>query len=159
MKVLFSLAMPQAAQSELEQRVSRGELVSFQDLKQRYAPKSSDVDTLAAWLKEQGFKIIQIAPDGTGIYAQASTDQIAQNLQVKMVRVTKDGLTYTAAQNAPSLPAEVAQSLHAIIGLQPFRQAHKHNRKRLPKGGNRAPLPTAVFDGTLEPNIANALLT
>ncbi len=53
-----------------------------------------------------------------------------------MVRVTKDGVTYTAAKNAPSLPADVANGVHAIIGLQPFRQARKQSRMGLPRNGN-----------------------
>src|SRR5262249_10326593 len=40
----------------------------------------------------------------------------------------KGGLQYTAAQNAPSMPADVAKNVHAIIGLQPFRKANKNFR-------------------------------
>src|SRR5205085_2271206 len=69
--------------------------------------------------------------------------QIGKSLAVNMVRVTKDGITYNAAQNAPSLPAGVGQGVHAIIGLQPFRQAHKHSRKCAPAGGNRADMTAA----------------
>jgi kumamolisin len=157
MKVLFSLAIPENAQSELEQRVAKGELVSFADLKDRYAPNAADVQSLVAWLKSQGFDILQVAPDNTGVYAQASVNQIAQSLDVKMVRVTKDGLTYTAAQNAPSLPTEVAGSVHAIIGLQPFRQARKHFRKRLPRRGNHISLSPHPSGSTVPaPNIDNA---
>jgi kumamolisin len=155
MKVLFSLSIPQDAQAELEKKVAGGEIVPFEDMGQKYAPNPKDVEKLTAWLKAQGYQIVQMAPDGTGIYAQASVSQIEQSLQVKMVRVTKDGLTYTAAKNAPSLPAEVGNSVHAIIGLQPFRQAHKHNRKCLPKSGNRAPEPHSHRDA-VAPNIANA---
>lgn len=54
-----------------------------------------------------------------------------------MVRVTKDGITYTAAKNPPSLPAAVGKNVQAIIGLQPFRHAHKHSRRYFPKSGNR----------------------
>ena len=43
-----------------------------------------------------------------------------------MVPVTKNGVTYTSAQNAPSLPDEVASAVRSINGLQPFRQANKH---------------------------------
>lgn len=156
MKVLFSLSIPQNAQADLEQRVARGEIIPFDEMKQKYAPNPEDVESLTAWLKAQGYQIVQMAPDGSGIYAQASASQIEQSLQVKMVRVTKDGLTYTAAKNAPSLPAEVGNSVHAIIGLQPFRQAHKHNRKRLPKCGNRAAEPESHLDDGATPNIANA---
>jgi kumamolisin len=157
MKVLFSFAMPENAQSELEQRVAKGEVVPFADLKDKYAPNASDVQSLVAWLKGQGFEILQVAPDNTGVYAQATVNQIAQSLEVKMVRVTKDGLTYTAAQNAPSLPTDVGKSVHAIIGLQPFRQAHKHFRKRLPKRGNHAsPSPHTATTTAPTPNINNA---
>jgi kumamolisin len=157
MKVLFSVAMPENAQAELEQRVAKGEVVSFADLKDKYAPNASDVQSLIAWLKGQGYEILRVAPDDTGVYAQATVNQIAESLQVRMVRVTKDGLTYTAAQNAPSLPTDVGKSVHAIIGLQPFRQAHKHSRMRLPKRANHSSLSAHAATTTAPgPNIANA---
>jgi kumamolisin len=69
-----------------------------------------------------------------------------------MVPVTKNGVTYTSAQNAPSLPEEVAAAVRSINGLQPFRQANKHLRLAPISEGNRAP------DGPEgpAPNIANA---
>ena len=78
--------------------------------------------------------------DGTGVYAEGSIDTIEKSLAVNMVRVTKDGLTFTAAQNAPSLPSDVGNNVSAIIGLQPFRRAHKHSKTCVPKNGNRAAL-------------------
>ncbi len=68
-----------------------------------------------------------------------------------MVQVTKDGITYTAAQNAPSLPADVGAPVHAIIGLQPFRHAYKHRARTL-MVHNRATLNP---NGQPAPNIAN----
>jgi kumamolisin len=163
MTLLFSMSIPADAGNDLEARVARGEVIGLDELRQKYATNPEDLQALVAWLKNQGFEIVKESSDGTGVYAKATVDQIEQSLGVKMVRVTKDGLTYTAAQNAPSLPAEVAQSVHAIIGLQPFRQAHKHNRQRLPKGGNRASLNTKSTKGAVStatvapsPNIANA---
>ena len=157
MKVLFSMAMDQAAQAELERRVANGEVVSFDELKGKYAPNAADVKELTEWLKAQGFRILRIAPDGTGVYAQATVAQIEQSLQVNMVGVTKDGLTYTAAQDAPSLPMAIGKNVQAIVGLQPFRHAHKHSRKRLPKNSNRAGCTTAAtVEAVPEPAIANA---
>src|SRR5229473_2992083 len=146
MTLLFSLAIPKEAQDELESRVAKGEVVSFDEMKKSYSPKAADVDGLVSWLKGQGYEIVQTGPDGTGVYARAKASQIEQSLQVKLVRVTKEGLTYTAAQNAPSLPADVGNSVHAIIGLQPFRQAHKHFKRRIPQAGNRVS-PTASTPG------------
>src|SRR6266545_146153 len=120
MTVLFSLEIPPEAQAQLEERVAKGEVVPLEELQQNYVPNTVDRDALVSWLKAQGFEITQVSADGTSVYARASVDQIAKSLEVNLVRVTKDGITYTAAQNAPSLPADVGKSVHAIIGLQPF---------------------------------------
>jgi kumamolisin len=155
MTLLFSLSIPKAAQDELEARVAKGEVISFDEMKKSYSPNPADVDQLQNWLRAQGYQIVKVATDGTGVYAKANVAQIEQSLQTRMVRVTKDGLTYTASQNAPSLPADVGKSVHAIIGLQPFRQAHKNIRKRAPKNGNREILPDDGAAATVSPNIAN----
>ena len=81
-----------------------------------------------------------VSHDGSSVYARASVAQIEKSLDVDMVRVTKDGVTYTAAKNAPSLPSNVANGVHAIIGLQPFRQARKQSRMCMPHNGNRTSL-------------------
>lgn len=151
MTVLFSLAMPANSQAQLEEKVAKGEVISPQELSQSYAADPADVDRLTAWLKAQGFEIDQVTPDS--VYATATVAQIESSLGVNMVRVTKDGLSYTAAQNAPSLPVEVGQDVHAIIGLQPFRQAHKHFRRRAPKAGNRAAAPDDGSPEAVEPTV------
>jgi kumamolisin len=130
MEILFSLAMPKEAREKLAAKVAKGEVVSPEELERDYSPKAADVDKLTAWLKDQGFTVTHTTANRTSVYAEGTVGQIEKSLQVKMVRVTKDALTYNAAQNAPSMPADVAAGVQAIIGLQPFRQAHKHARKR-----------------------------
>ncbi|HKN00382.1 MAG TPA: S53 family peptidase [Candidatus Binataceae bacterium] len=140
MTLLFSSNIPQELETELEEKVAKGVVVSPEELKSKYSPNSSDVESLQAWLKKQGFEIVRLSSDNTGVYARASVEKIQDSLGVQMVRVTRDGLTYNAARNAPSLPADVGKSVHAIIGLQPFRRANKHFRMRLPRAGNRLEL-------------------
>jgi kumamolisin len=140
MTVLFSLALPEAKQAELENLVARGEVVPPAEMKKKYGVGAEDRSALVSWLKSQGFRIDHVSEDGASVYAQATVDQIARSLAVNMVRVTRDGITYNAAQNAPSLPEDVGRNVHAIIGLQPFRHANKHSRKCLPLHGNRAEL-------------------
>jgi kumamolisin len=140
MSVLFSLEIPAAKTADLEERVARGEVVSPDELQQNYAPNAADRDKLVKWLKAQGFEVTGVSHDGTSVYARASVKQIEKSLDVDMVRVTKDGVTYTAAKNAPSLPSNVATGVHAIIGLQPFRQARKQSRMCMPHNGNRTSL-------------------
>ena len=140
MTILFSFAPSADTLKQLEARVAKGEVVSPADLDKAYGSNTKDRDSLVAWLKKEGFEIVEESPDGASIYARGTVEQIEKSLAVTMTRVTKDGITYNAAQDAPSLPNNVGDGVHAIIGLQPFRRAHKHSRMCLPSHGNRASL-------------------
>jgi kumamolisin len=157
MRIVFSLSMPKDLEDALEQKVANGEVVSPAELQRTYIPPAADTNALINWLNAQGYTDVKISPNGTGVYASAKASLIEQTLQVKMVRVTREGITYTAAQNAPSLPSEVANSVHAIIGLQPFRHANKHRCFRAPIGNNRKFTNMSAQAGQkLTPNISNA---
>jgi len=147
MTVLFSLEPPKGKQDDLEAKVARGETVKPDELQKDYSAKKTDVAALEKWLTNEGFEVEQTTPDGTGVYARAKVSTIAKSLDVNMVRVTRNGITYTAAKNAPSLPADVADSVHAIVGLQPFNHAHKHLRRCIPALGNRVDTGNAVAAG------------
>jgi kumamolisin len=159
MTISFSLAIPQDAHDELEAAVAKGEVVSLDDLNTKYAVPAIEVDPLVSWLKSQGYEIVRVSKDGTSVFARATVTQIEQSLGVQMVRVTKDGITYTAARNAPSLPSEIADSVHAIIGLQPYRHAHKQYRRVTPKNRYGAAPSGKVTEAAADapaPNVANA---
>jgi kumamolisin len=143
MTVQFSLAIPPDDAADLEARVARGEVVPDDQLQKRYTPDAQEREKLVRWLDAQNFKMVEVSSDGTGIYARASVDQLEKSLQVDMARVIKDGITYTAARNAPSLPADIGKTVHAVIGLQPF-QTTKHSRKCTPQNGNTMTLANDV---------------
>jgi kumamolisin len=128
MPLEFSLNIPADLHANLEAKVAKGIVVPVDELNKQYAVPTSEVRALVDWLKGQGFEVTSTSKDGTSVYARANAGQIEKSLGVKMVRVTKGGLTYTAARNAPSLPADIAGSVHAILGLQPFRHPQKHLR-------------------------------
>ena len=156
MTLHFSLALPEQVEADLEAKVARGETVPAAELS-GYGAKKADADALTAWLETQGFNIESVSADNTSIYASAPVAQIEQSLQVQMVRVNREGFTYTASRNAPSLPVSVGAAVQAIGGLQPFQQAHKHNRRRLPRNSNRSALGV-TGPGAPEPaaNISNS---
>jgi kumamolisin len=151
MTIHFSFSLPAAAQAGLEELVAKGKVVSPGDLAERYAPAAGDIEKLSSWLKAEGFEILPMPNDGASLYARASVAQIEKSLAVKMVRATRDGVTYTAAQDAPSLPIEVGEPVHAIIGLQPFRHANKHFRigpRKAQKSLRAKPAATAAVPAT-----------
>jgi kumamolisin len=154
--VSFALAVSSAASDELESRVAKGEVVPLDELNSKYAVAESAVAPLVAWLKKEGFQVTHIAADRSSVAAKGSISQIEHSLGVQMVRVTQRGITYNAARNAPSLPSDIAASVSAIGGLQPFRHAQKHFRRITPKNRADTPVRTADVDAQPSPNIANA---
>ncbi|HET6970236.1 MAG TPA: protease pro-enzyme activation domain-containing protein [Phenylobacterium sp.] len=147
--LLFSLELPPGLEAELEDKVARGETVPVGELAQKYRAPAAEVTKLEDWLRSEGFEIVETTADGTGIYARGDVGRIEDSLQVTMVPVTKEGVTYMAAQDAPSLPSDVGAQVHAITGLQPFRHAIKHLRAMTPADAR----PAAVGPS---PAIANA---
>jgi kumamolisin len=157
MTLHFSLALPPAAEADLEAKVAKGETVPIDALHRDYGAKQADVDALVTWLKSQGFDIKHVSADRTSVYASAPVGAIEKSLGVNMVRVSLGGFTYTSARNAPSLPADVGEAVQAIGGLQPFRQAHKHGKRRPPRHENRCGLgSSAAGVPDPSPDIANA---
>jgi kumamolisin len=152
-EIMFSLDTPAALRQELEDKVAAGETVPASELAARYGGDADAAKALAAWLTTQGFTIEEVAADKSAVYAKGPVALVEQTLLVKMVPVTRDGITYMSAQNAPSLPSEVATSVHAILGLQPYRRAQKHFRARFSRTDlNRSKLKKS---GKPSPNIAN----
>ena len=135
--LLFQLGMSPAKTAELEARVARGDMLTPDEFKANYAPTPAASKQLADWLRDQGFSVSNISADGSAVYAEGDIDKIEKSLAVSMTRVTVDGMTYTAAKTAPSLPADIGAEVHAIVGLQPFRRANKHGRKLRRVSGTR----------------------
>jgi kumamolisin len=127
LRLLFSLTGEDGALAELEGKVAAGETVSADELRS-YGPSQAAVDALTQWLPQNGYEVEKVTEDGSAVYASAALSEIEGTLQVDMRAVTREGMTYAAASGPPSLPREVAEEVEAIIGLQPYRQAHKHLR-------------------------------
>jgi kumamolisin len=128
MAVEFVLGASQERQDALEAKVAEGQVVAPEELKDLDVPEAS-VSALTDWLKQQGFDVDHVSDDGTAVYASAPLKVIASSLAVGIVKVTKEGMTYASAKDAPSLPSDVAGDVQAIIGLQPQRQLRKHLRR------------------------------
>jgi kumamolisin len=131
MTVSFSLSPDGGLNEELEEKVAKGEVLPVQDIRDRYGVPDAKIRPLIDWIERNHFEILYKAPDNTSVQARALASNVTKALEVELVRVTNDGITYTSARNAPSLPESVAGNVRAIGGLQPHRQPHKHSR-RLP---------------------------
>jgi kumamolisin len=115
---------------ELETRVLNQETVTPGEMKEKYVGSKKSAEVLVAWLKGQGFKIVQVTSDNTSVYAAASVDRIEKSLGVKMVPIKYKGVTAPTAVTPPQLPKEIGAQVVGIEGLQPFVRAVKHTVTR-----------------------------
>ena len=125
----FEVALAMRDYASLQARIAGGEIIPHEEMQRLYFPLEAGYQAVAQWLKDQGFTITQTDPNFLSVFARGTVAQIQQGLQVQMARVTVDGEEHSAAESAPSLPAQIAGAVLGINGLQPFHRPHKHLRK------------------------------
>jgi len=124
MTVSFHFDIPQEKQTELDNRIEKGDVLTLDELK-KYSPDQSEVDKVVKWLNDNGFTNISKSSDLCNVYATSTAQNIQNKLTCDMVTVDDGSNVHVAAQNAPSLPFSISNSIHSINGLQPFRMPKK----------------------------------
>ncbi len=136
----FEVPLQMRDLAKLQVRVGYSESVSWDDLAQNYLPLQADYDAVCQWLQQRGFTITRTDPNRLAVFASGTLAQIQENFQVQMVKVTVDGVDYSAAASHPSLPAAIGGPVLGINGLQPYRHPHHHliKKEALPLGPSPA---------------------
>jgi kumamolisin len=155
--IQFSLAIDPEKEKDLAMRVANGERISASELDSKYGLSANDTAPLKKWLGENGFTFTQESPDHLNVFATAPARVAAKALEFELGRVTKDGITHTAARTAPSLPADVGSRVRDIRGLQGFVQLRKH--RIMPRPTVRAVAPAAGPVGNSPPYFPSAILS
>jgi sugar lactone lactonase YvrE len=116
----FEVALRMRGFDELQARVARGEQISPSEMETKYYPLAADHDRLVQWLKAQGLEVTRMDGNRLAVFGRGSVDAVSSAFQVKFARVTAaDGVEFTSAVTAPSLPPEISASVLGIHGLQP----------------------------------------
>ena len=134
----FSVALGMRDLAEFQARIGNGELVPYEEVQARYLPLPADYDRVAAWLKGQGFTPTFNDTSRLSVFAQGTVAQVQSSFGVTMQSVTVDGVAYTSAINAPSLPASVTGGVLGINGLQPYLHKQTHHRMATSKATGAA---------------------
>ena len=116
----ISMTLPLRNFEELAARVQRGEVLSVQELEQRYLPRAETWRRVAGWLEAEGLEVGAIDDIRLTVVGTGSLAQVATALRTDFARVLgPDGNEYTSAFLAPAVPRAVSDAIANIAGLQP----------------------------------------
>ncbi len=135
----FNIPLALRNQVELERRVAAGEVISGAELKARYFPLQSDYDTVATWLKGEGFTVDAVADTNLAVFAHGTTAQIQASFQVTMGLITANATDRVVTLTAPSLPAAIAGPALGVSGL-----SYRRPQSRLMHPSAATPRATGV---------------
>jgi kumamolisin len=124
----FSVALGMRNLAEFQTRIASGELVPYEEVQAKYLPLPADYARVLAWLASEGFKPTFKDSSRLSIFVVGTVAQIQRSFALTMQSVTVDGIAYTAATTAPSLPAAVSAGVIGVNGLQPYIQKHTYHR-------------------------------
>jgi kumamolisin len=147
--IKFQVALPMRAFPELQDRLSRGELIAEEEMLQKYYPLSADYEKTVEWLFGQGLTITLQDPHHLAVFVSGSVAHVGEIFQTTFARVTTEEGEFTSAISPPSMPAAETGAILGINGLQPHIHPHKHAKLQLlstsATGGNGPPfLPSQI---------------
>ncbi len=124
----FSVALKMRDFADLQERISKGEIISLDEMAAKYYPTAADYKTVVNWLTSQGFAVKPPDQYNLSVFASGSVSQIERAFGTKFGRVKFAGVEYSSALIAPSLPAAIAGPVLGINGLQPHLHAQVPSR-------------------------------
>jgi sugar lactone lactonase YvrE len=128
---------------ELQARIARGELVSRTEMLERYLPLEADHEAVLAHLKARGLTVRKTFGTRIAIFVSAPVSVVAEAFHADFGRVSFQGVEYSSALSAPSLPASISPLVAGIHGLQPHIRPHRMSKALpIPRGGSG---PSGVF--------------
>ncbi len=123
----FSVALKMRDFADLQQRISKDEIISLDEMAAIYYPTAADYKTVADWLIAQGFAVKSPDKYNLSVFASGSVAQIERVFGTKFGRVKFAGVESSSALTAPSLPAAIAEPVLGINGLQPHLHPRSHS--------------------------------
>jgi kumamolisin len=123
----FSVALKMRDFADFEERIGKGEIISFNEMEARYYPTAADYQTVVDWLTSQGFAVKPADKYNLSVFASGSVALVGRAFGTRFGRVSFSGVEYSSALIAPSVSAAIAGPVLAINGLQPHLRPRTHS--------------------------------
>jgi kumamolisin len=103
-----------------------GAVISREEFAARYGADPGVIDQVKALATEYNLTVIEVAPERRTVRLQGTASDMSKAFDVSFERCELEGAEYRARTGAVQVPAEIAGSIVAVLGLdnRPHVQAH-----------------------------------
>ena len=119
-----------------------GAVLSREEFAAAYGADPAAIERVEAFAKEHNLRVVEIAPERRTVRLEGSAADMSKAFEVPFERYEQEGQQYRARTGAIHVPAELAPSIEAVLGLDDRPQAKPHFRVRCANA--RASTPKAV---------------
>jgi subtilase family serine protease len=88
---------------------------------QMYGPAPSDIETVSAWLRSNGFTVNTVYPGGMVMDFSGTAGQVLAAFHTEIHRLLVDGKEHIANMSDPQIPEALAPVVAGIVSLHDFR--------------------------------------
>jgi hypothetical protein len=103
--------------------------LSAAEIGARFGPTQSDIQTITAWLQQQGFTINAVYPNGMLIDFSGAAGRIRAAFHSEIHNLSVDGVAHIANMTDPQIPAALAPAVVGVVALHDFAPHPKYGRK------------------------------
>jgi kumamolisin len=114
-----------------------GAAIAREEFAARYGADPGDIDQVKAFAKEYNLTVTEVAPERRTVKLEGTAADMSKAFDVPFERYALDGTQYRARTGAVNVPAEMAGSIEAVLGLDNRPHVKPHFRLH----GARAPQP------------------
>ena len=117
-----------------------GASVSREEFAAKHGAESAAIEKVKEFAKENDLTVTEVSPERRTVKLEGSAANMARAFEVTLARYQHEGHEYRARSGGIKLPAELAGSVEAVLGLDNRPQAKAHFRVR----GSHSPKPSAA---------------
>ena len=138
----IAVALNLQNKASLEQLVTSGQTITPDQFTAGYAPTDAQANAVAGYLEGVGMQSVTIDPGNLLVTADATAAQVSAAFDTTISSVAYDGATYFANTAAAQVPAALAGSVAAVLGLQDIATMHTDLASPVPPTANVGSLYT-----------------
>jgi len=122
-------------------------VLSRAEFAEQYGADPADLDKVEQFAKEHGLEVLEKSPAKRAVVLQGTASAMSEVFQVELAMYARGDEEYRSREGSIHIPAELADIVEAVVGLDAHPLAQPHFRRAAEGGGEGLISPHAAADG------------